>query len=333
METVSQTRLALIKRWGGIIAGVLGLAGLIWYITRYSSEFYYLRKISAIHVGTLSLVVLLGHIFIALRFRLMAETFAVDLSLWEAFLLTEAGGFLNIAPLGLGTGFRAAYLKTVRRLKFVDFSLGFLVSLLTEFVAAGSLGILFSLTLPRTSTALYALFLAYIIIPIGVLVVGRFVRRSVRFKSFTQHKGERWWSRLFRSLIRGVEIILDKPQMVFYWFVLNILTDLVLGTRYWLIGAWMGYSTDFASGMVLQSVTRLTAAITVMPSGTIGLREALTGLGATGLGQSAVSGVMISTVDRIIATAWIVLLGSISLFILRSKIAQATLPETTGLAE
>ena len=39
------------------------------------------------------------------------------------------------------------------------------------------------------------------------------------------------------------------------------------------------------------------------------------------------SGVVISTVDRIVATAWIVLLGGISLFVLRRKAAQPDLSE------
>ena len=325
MEKTGQPRSISIRRWGGVIAGVLGLAGLTWYIAQYSSEFHRLREISVLNIVMLSCIVLLGHFFIALRLQLMAGAFDARLLLWEAILLIEAGGFLNIVPLNLGTGFRAAYLKKVRKLKFVDFGLGFLGSLLAEFVVAGSLGLFFSLSLSGTSPVLRVVFLAYILAPLGLLALAWVFRRSARFQALTQLEARNWFGRLFRSLVSGLETILDQPQTILYLFILNLLTDFVLGIRYWLVGAWLGYPVNFASGMVLQSAARATAVVTIMPSGTIGLREALTGLGAAGLGESAVSGVMISTIDRIVATAWIVLLGSISLFILRNKIAQASL--------
>jgi hypothetical protein len=328
MSEALNSRSNLIRQYIGIAASVLGMAGLAWYIVTYSSEFHRLRDIPVVGIVLLSVIVLIGHLLIAIKFQLMAFSFHVPLALWEAFLLTEAGGFLNIVPLGLGTGFRAAYLKKVRNLRFVDFGLGLLASMFTEFLAAGSLGIVFSLSIPNVTLALQFVFLGYILVPPILLMFVWLLRGKYRHRLFTEHRGRDWLSRFLRSLIIGLETILDQPLVVFYWFLLNLLTDFVLGTRYWLVGGWLGYSMDFASGMVLQSVSRATAIIALVPSGTIGLREALTGLGAVGLGQSAVSGVMISTIDRIVATAWIVSLGATSLFALRKKIAKSYASDT-----
>jgi hypothetical protein len=89
------------------------------------------------------------------------------------------------------------------------------------------------------------------------------------------------------------------------------------------VGFWLDYPFDFASGIILQSVSRLSSVFSFLPAGAIGFQEALTGLGATGLGQAAVSGVMISTVDRIVGVAWLLVAGSIGLFVVRSRIADA----------
>jgi len=329
VQKTIRSRTVLIKRWGGVLAGVIGAVGLGWYIMRYSSELYRLREISIWGILLLSTIVLIGHLGVALKLRRMVDAFNVRLSLWEAFLLTEAGGFLNIVPLYLGTGFRAIYLKKIRKLEFADFSMGFLGALLSEFMSAGLLGILFYSMISYTFSTLYIVFIAYMLVPLALLTIAWIFKRSDRFLTFTRSKTRTlgWFGRLLRSLASGLDTVLSHPEVVFHWFLLNILTGLVLGTRYWLIGAWLGYSIDFASGMVLQSASRAVAVVTIMPSGTIGLREALTGLGAMGLGVPAAIGVMISTIDRIVATAWIVFLGSISLFILRNRIARAGLSD------
>jgi hypothetical protein len=315
-------RLNLIRTWGGIITGILGAAGLVWYINRYATEFYRLRDISAVGVGVLSLIVLIGHLVIALKFNVTAQSFNVTLHLTEAFFLTEAGSFMNIVPLNLGTGFRAAYLKKVRNLKFVDFGIGFLALLLTEFIAAGALGLIASLTLSNVSPVLELLFLVYILTPIALLVIAWFLRKRTNDQSLNEKRHEKWLARLKRSLSLSLDTMLSQPRLIVYLFLLNVLTDLILGIRYWLVAKWLNYSVNFASSMVLQSVSRATAIFAVVPSGTIGLREALAGLGATSLGKNAIDGVMISTIDRIVATAWIVLMGTLSMFILRQKIAK-----------
>jgi uncharacterized membrane protein YbhN (UPF0104 family) len=107
------------------------------------------------------------------------------------------------------------------------------------------------------------------------------------------------------------------------WLGLDVLANLVLGTRFFVVGQSLGYGLDFGSAMVMQGITRVAALFTVVPSGTIGIREALTGLASSGLGKAAVAGVMIATIDRIIVTTWIVVLGSGSLFALRRRMFRA----------
>lgn len=323
----------LVKRWGGVVAGLLGLVGLILYISNYSSELYRLKQISVTGVLLLSVIILLGHFSIALKFQLSANVFGVNLSLWESLLLFQAGSFINLVPLNLGTGMRALYMKKVHRLKFVDFGLGFVGLMFSGLFSAGFLGIVFLWLLPQASSMLYILFLAYFIIPLLLFVIFQAIKSRIIAKLVANYRSPDFFQRFFDSFERGLKVIGKQPRVFLYWFGLDLLNGFVLGGRLWLIGTILGYPTNLASGMILQSASRLSAIVTLVPSGTIGLREALTGFGARGLGEAAVQGVIISTVDRIIVTAWIVLLGSISFFILKDKIANATQQDSLSEAK
>ena len=317
------------KRWFSIFFSLLGVVGLTFYITRYSSELYRLSELSVGSVVLLSLVIVLGHLLYSMKFRLSASIFGINLSYREAFMMVESGSLISIVPFS-AMGFRALYLKKMYGLRYIDFGVGTLIILVTGFTSAGVLGLIGLLNLflegeARASYLLPALFLAYVLGSFVVLGIALWFRRSGHGNPRPLREGQKlnWWSKIYRSMLDGSDVILTQPQAVAQFFLVSLLTSLVLATRYWLVSEFLGYSFDFWSCVVLQSTSQLSAIVTVLPAGTIGLREAFVGLGATGLNDQAVTGVMISTVDRIVATTWIVLLGTISVFVLRNKIAQA----------
>lgn len=322
--TQVDSRSSLLKRWGGFIAGILGLTGLVWYISLHSEEFYRFQQLSFGGVALLSLFVLLGHGFMALKLQLGAALFGAKLSLWESFLLVQSGSFLNIIPLHVGTGLRALYLKRVHRLKFVEFGLVSVGTLLNSLFAAGVVGMVSLVYLRATNRVLYLIFSLYILAPLGVvLLVWLLKRGALGSRSLALIRQESKLGRLFKSVGSSLEIIFKQPRIIFYWFVLDLLTNLVLGVRFWLEARHLEYPFNFAAAVVLQGISRISAIVSIIPSGTIGLREALTGMGSTGLDEAAVFGVMIATLDRVIVTAWIVVLGTIALFILKNRLLRA----------
>lgn len=317
------------KRWFSVFFSLLGVGGLVFYIASYSSELDRLRGFPVLDIMVLSLLVVLTHLFSAMKFRLSAAIFGISLSYREAFMMVESGGLLNVIPFS-AMGFRALYLKKVHGLKYVEFGMSTLAILITGLASAGTLGlvgllVLFSEGMIGVSYFLPVLFLVYVLGPFVVLgIVWWFRQRSWSNPGLAPEDTEsNWWGKIYRSILDGLDVVLTQPQAVVQFFFLNILTSLVVSIRFWLVGTCLGYSVNFASGLVLWNVSQVTAISAVIPFRAIGLREALTGLGATGLGGTAISGVMISTADRIIATATFVLFGGISLFILRNKIARA----------
>lgn len=315
-----------MKHWFSILFSLLGTGGLIYYISRYSSELKRLREFSASSLVILLLLVILGHILSAMKFRLSASAFGVDLPFGDAFMMVESGSLVNVVPFS-AMGFRALYLKKVYGLKYVHFGLGVLATLLTSFTSAGVLGLIGILTLAFESQSgafrlLISLFLAYIIAPV-LLIVATSWFETHRGTNLDVLKQKRWWSKIYNSLLDSLNMLLVQQHVLVQFLLLNLSINLILATRLWLVSQFLGYPFNFWSGLVLQSVSQLNAMVVVLPAGTIGLREAFIGLGAKGLNSQAVHGVMISAVDRLIGMICIVLLGGGSLLIIRHKIAQA----------
>ena len=313
-----------VKRLLDWLLLAVGLGGLVWYLSRFSGEFGRLANMSVGTLVLLSGVVLLGHLIFAAKLRTSVRIFGASLTIREAFLLVEAGSFMNILPLHMGTALRALYLKKVARLKYVNYGLSFVVTQCTAFLVAGVIGLLFLCVIGGTFIGLQLVFLGYIIIAVGVLM-GGYMARSARLLELGAGRiRSRWWKQLLTSLQSGIGDISSQPRAVMLWFGFDVLSNFVLGMRFFVVGQSLGYGLDLAPAMVMQGITRIAAIFTVVASGTIGVREALTGLASSGLGKAAVAGVMIATIDRIIVTMWFVVLGSVSLFVVRRRVFRAT---------
>lgn len=326
--TMSLSR-KLRRRWFSVVFSLLGIGGLVYYVSRYSPELERLYTLSAPGLGLLLLLVILGHLFSAMKFQVSASAFGVKLPLQEAFMMVESGSLINTIPFS-AMGFRALYLKKVHGLKYVDFGLGILATLVTGFTSAGLLGSIGALRLvfDASSSTLYlllGLFATYVVVPPLLVGTVYWLKRQEWLipQSSQRSQDSPWWRTICHSLFDGADAILLEHSFLVRFLGLNLITNLVLATRLWLISELLGYPFSFWSSLVLQSVGQFSAIVTVLPAGTIGLREALIGLGAKGISGQAVSGVMISTVDRLTTTACIVLLGSISTFILHRRIARA----------
>ncbi len=307
--------------------GVLGISALVWYLTVYSKELYRLRDFSFGDIIVLSLLVLISYILVAVRFKLIVTTFGVHISLLECFALTTGGNLLNFLPLNIAFAFRAFYLKKLHRLKFVEFGLGIGLVFLIGSITAGILGLisfyLLSFENKDLSFTLLLLFLVFIFAPFVVLGSALIYRRKNLRKKLYIIKDEKqnWFTRFYSSLIRSIDVIYRKPKIVLALFAINIVSNIVVGVKFWLIASLLGYSINFLSGLVLQSTYYIVSFFTILPAA-IGLKEAVIGAGAKGLGGQFTSGVMISTADRIINMSWIILCGSISLIFLQHRLGQ-----------
>jgi len=222
-------------------------------------------------------------------------------------------------------------------LRLVDFGIGTIAVLLTGVISAGLLGLIGVLTLAiegrlKISCVLFSLFAACFIGPLAVLIAIKGYRRKTSQSTAQpcqdQHQSQ--FKTYLHTIIRRVNVAIERPGTIAQFTLINLLINLVLATRFWVIGRSLGYSFDYAAALVLQSAGQLSSIMSLLPSGTIGLREAFVGLGAFELTREAATGVMISVVDRIVATVWILLFGSISVMFMQRRIARAEHSELKG---
>ena len=315
--------MSVVKRILDWLIVATGLGVLVWYLSGSSAELQRLDNLSLDALVLVSAMVLLGHVILAAKLLRSVTLFRARLTLPEALLLVEGGSFLNIVPMNLGTALRARYLKKVSRLKYVNYGLSFVGTQSTGFLAAGLMGLIFLSRIPGRFDELELAFFGYVLFAACMLILGYVARSTGIARSYAEGMGIGWWSGALSSLDRGIDEIVSQWRVVVLWFTFDIFANLVLGIRFAVVGMALGYDVGLAEAMVMQAVTRVAAVFIVVPSGTIGVREGLAGMASSGLGGPAVEGVMIATVDRVIATAWIVVLGSVSVFMMRRRIAHA----------
>lgn len=311
-----------VRRGVAIIVTVITISALLWYLSINRDEINQVRGLSLYDFMLLSALIILGHVVVALKLRTTATVFGLKHPLWESFLLVETGSLVNLVPINAGSGLRAMYLKNVRGLKYVQFSLGFLSVFLTSLSAAGMLGMISLASIGVDSPLLFAVFAAYLLCPAGIIVLALTIGRR-RQPAAKDGKEDSFLRKLAHSAMQGLSLLSQRPRVFVYWLVLDLLANLILGARFWIVATGLGHRAGFAEALVMQSVGRASTFATVVPSGTLGIREALTGLGAAGLGLSAVDGVLIATVDRIVAIAWIAFFGLVGLYILRKQLEKS----------
>lgn len=302
----------------------LGTGGLLFYIISSDGELGRLTHLALPQILLLVVLVIIGHVMSAIKIQLSARLFAVDLSTFDAVMLVESGNLFNFLPFS-AMSVRALYLKRVHGLKYVDFGMSTFALIIAALVSAGFWGLLGLLHIylrgiSNPSFFLLFAFLLYLLVPIvAFLIVWLFRKRFYSFATSFQALPD-WFHMLLQSALSGVDIILAHPGVLFRFFVLSLTANLSVSVRFWLIGMWLGYPVDFASGLVLWNLNQVTSIFALLPSGAIGFREALTGLGATGLGVAAISGVLVSSVDRMVTLLLSIVLGSLSLLILRRRV-------------
>lgn len=314
------------NRWFSLLISLLGTLAVLYFVVS-APDLARLRAFSLLDLVLLSVMVIAGHFLSSLKFCVSASIFGIRLPVREAFPLTVAGRFINILPM-TSVGFSAIYLKKIHGFRYTNFGISILADLSTGFISSGLIGLLGLAALSYQnqyliSPLLPAAFSAFTIGPVLLILTGALLRKRKPSNRAGLEGADQTsrWSKLYQQLMAGLDVIMQKPKVFFYFFAINTLSSLIFGVKYWLVAFRLDYPVSLLAGLVLFSATRI---IDVIPlsNGTIGLREAVTALGTAGLGGTAISGVMISAVDRAVILFWTTLLGIAGLLVVRQRIAR-----------
>jgi uncharacterized membrane protein YbhN (UPF0104 family) len=195
---------------------------------------------------------------------------------------------------------------------------------------AGSIGLLLVSNTNISFVPLLLIFIAYILGSLAVLgfLVRLDQKRRVDEAVLARLPFPKKVTDIIASILDGFGLLSARPQTVLALLGTGVIIQILLGAKTWLIGIWLGYPLELGGGIILNSLTLLVSALPI-PNSTLGLREAVSGLGAAALGITAVRGVIIAGLDRILSTGWNLIIGSICLLIIRKNIS--TLENGTGI--
>lgn len=312
------------KHWLSLLVSLIGTAGVIYYLVRYSSELIRLKQLSYLQIITLSVITIILQLVSARFTLLLVQFFNIRMSIGSALSLNTSSALVNIIPFG-AAGFRALYLKRVYGLRYMNYGLVMFCNLFVVYFVGGLAGLIGLLLISNRNISFILLLLIFIVYILGSLaVLGFFVhldqKRRVDEGILARLPFPKKVTDIIASVLDGFGLLGTHPQTILALLGTGVISQILLGVKIWLIGIWLGYPLELGGGIILNSLTLLVSALPI-PNSTLGLREAVSGLGAAALGITAVRGVIIAGLDRVLSTGWNFIIGSICLLIIRKNIS------------
>jgi uncharacterized membrane protein YbhN (UPF0104 family) len=296
---------------------ILGVGAL--YYRAHSSEFHIIYAVSVKYVILLSFLQLLSSLFYALRLKIIADYYHLDLNFFQLYGLFRAASFSSLVlPLAGGATAKAYYLKKFHNLKYSSFVAMSGLSGIIAFVTNGIIALLLLAWIGRFS--------GHLPVVLGLIVVGGLaafltVHRAARFPyyNFIREVGEEW-----ENLKKDVGTISRLILVSLFIFCLSSLQMYV---------AFRVFSIDLplVAGGVMAALAAMTSVVKIVP-GDIGVRETIM-ISIAGLsGVSLNGGVNAALLSRIVGVAWTLLLTPVFLHGLTAgkKSAQRNIPGEEG---
>lgn len=240
-------------------------------------------------------------------------------SLAEAVVLSYVNTLANQLPFAGGMVTKGVYLKQRYRLPYTRF-FGATVGLLVIAVSVGgSIGLATIGYLVFTSNEAppWILVVAFAIMAFTAAMLWL----PIPIRLFPS----RWRERL-NQLLSGTKYLAQHRELILRLALLQLLTVLNVSVRLWAAFRLMSQNIPLSYCLVFAAATLLTQLVSVAPGG-LGVREAIVVATARLVGLDMGVALIAVGIDRLIATATIVVLGALSSVALSRKLMAATLPK------
>jgi len=324
MKSLEPLKKIIFKHWLSLLVSLIGTVGVVYYLILYSSELIRLKQLSYFQIIILSVITIIIQ-FVSARFTLLlVQFFDVRMSIGSALSLNTSSAVINIIPFG-AVGFRALYFKRVYGLRYLNYGLVMFCNLFFVYFVGGLMGLIGLLLISNKNISFIPLLFIFIVYILGSLAVLGFLIRLDRKRKIDETvivklPFPKKIIEIIASILDGFGLMGTHPQTIIALLENVLISQILVGVKIWLIGIWLSYPLQLGGGIILSSLSLVVSALPI-PNGTLGLKEVVSGLGATALGITVVGGVIIAGVDRILSTGWNLFVGSICLFIIRKNIS------------
>ena len=293
-----------------VIATVLFLARSHWH------ELQTVWQVRLRTVLWLSVFFVGSQIFAGLILKRLLAVFSIDLCFREWFGLICIRSMGNYLPLSAGVTANAAYLKIERDLPVSKFA-GLMAGNLVLSALAGS----FLGTVLLSWRYFVTGHVPGILLLLFVLVVAVALAAIFAPLSFVTIRGRVMdW---LRSVHLGWEMIRSKKGLLISVVLLHFGALTLIALQYGLVLRDIGSDLDWSAIMVMAVAANIIRFASLFP-GNIGVREAVAGSVTHAFGMPFSAGLLASTIGRVVSMFWILLLGTLFVFVfLHSKRAQS----------
>ena len=321
MQRVGNSRM---RRYVLSALAVVYLAALVYVVAGFEHS-RLLLTLSWTDFAVLSILSLATTILNGLFLKVACHALGCQIAKIEAVGLASANSLLNYLPLRVGLGFKAAYLASVRGLSVSGFASITGVSAAMTFVCAGVLGASISLwqwqfSEPRQITlgVLGALYGATAVLGATLILGGAGLKR-LRLP---------WGLSRFSAPLSGALSTLTRDMAFqFQTYGLNLAILMVVAARLYFVSLLVDAPVTLSEAILLSTAAAVAVFVSILPAG-LGVREAALSATYVVLGGSLETGLLLSTIDRIVSLFWAIIVGSVWLWASRHQIGGLASNET-----
>ena len=322
MQRVGNSRM---RRYVLSALAVVYLAALVYVVAGFEHS-RLLLTLSWTDFAVLSILSLATTILNGLFLKVACHALGCQIAKIEAVGLASANSLLNYLPLRVGLGFKAAYLASVRGLSVSGFASITGVSAAMTFVCAGVLGAGTSLwqwqfSVPRQTSlgVLGALYVATAVLGVTLIMGGDAILNRLRLP---------WGLSRFSAPLSGALSTLTRDMAFqFQTYGLNLAILMVVAARLYFVSLLVDAPVTLSEAILLSTAAAVAVFVSILPAG-LGVREAALSATYVVLGGSLETGLLLSTIDRIVSLFWAIIVGSVWLWASRHQIGGLASNET-----
>ena len=306
------------------VSGVFAIGVLVSFLAFLCADGDRYRRL--LHLSSGMVAVLCSLVFFnivtnGLSNHVLYKSLGLDVQLSEAIELAAVNSLANHLPFSAGIIAKGVYLKQRYELaydRFISATLALYVVFLTTTGLTGVLVLLGRQLLSHNPIPLWLL-LGFALTATSFLALRLPLERLPVPTS--------WRTRVDR-IADGWCTVTSRKWLAPKLMVLYIVMMLTTGGRYWLAFRALSQDVSFSVCVLFAAGSVLTQMVSVVPGG-LGVREGIVAAMAAVMGFGAAVSAVAVALDRLIATLVIVLVGSVSIYLL----SQRALPEQTSLEE
>jgi hypothetical protein len=264
--------------------------------------------ISVSKLAGISILFFFAQLIQAIELRALCSPFSRTISTLDCYYLVLIRALANHLPFSSGTLLSGIILKQRNNISYANFSALMLVSI----------SIMLLITVPLLIVSIFkTVKLPYsnMNTPWFITVILLFLLVAfILTRIFPRNRISLW----LISVKKGLQILSGNIRIIALIIVLKASFILITSARIWWIADCCGYYFSIWVTILIITSTSVIQIGSLLP-GNIGLREAVSGGATRSSGLFFGSGVIVMTIDRIITSFWIFVLGIASIFIMKKS--------------